>query len=196
MLKEKFLNLIEEIKRINHPVIKFLNNPIGEKVLTNFNREFPVFRSLDSELFDIFYIHNGTNLGMTDNVDQLHLVSNYFFNSIENIKEILESGDYNLLSRGHFPLFSSGFGEYLTLNIAEMSSGLINSKVYLVQSYDPTIEEIISIYDNLYSLFETGIQCYKTGVISKENDEINIDIDREYEISGELNPNSDFWKHK
>jgi len=92
-----------------------------------------------------------------------------------------------------FPIFTSGGGDYLLLDISQnkLSSGM----VFL---YAPSLllsEYPESIYDSLESLFETIIACIDRGAYDyREDGTIDVDFDMKFELSEKLNPKSKYWQ--
>jgi hypothetical protein len=195
MINERLINVEECLKKIKAPVLKYLNNGISkdqiQKLLTKF---FPDV-SLHYEFYELYFWHNGTNRDPSKYNELFYLFPTFYLNSIEEIVIIYKHNYFNLIENKMIPLFSSGNGELLAINIEKSYKDIIHTPIFYLQNWDHSSEIYTTIYDNIYTMFETAIVCYNGKAFYIDNDGLLVmDFKKSWEISKEMNPNSDYWK--
>ena len=99
----------------------------------------------------------------------------------------------SLWKENYFPLFTNNAGDYLLYDLSK------NSQTYgMLLFYSPSllIVDPKTAYDSLESLFKTVIACYNAGVYryNHSSNTLEVDQEREFEISTGINPNSEYWQ--
>lgn len=92
------------------------------------------------------------------------------------------------------PLFQSGGGEFFLIETDTLASAYGRIFYHSVGAVD--FELVIDIYDSLYSLFMTTLQCFKMGVYKFQNGTEYLettDVRLFYEIGKRYNPFSAYW---
>ena len=92
------------------------------------------------------------------------------------------------------PLISNAMGDRLLLNI---NPGDDYGKIFLESTSLLSLEdEKFSMYDSVYSMIESTIECYAKGAFKYDMKEHRLikDIDKYYEIAAALNKKSSYWK--
>src|SRR5580692_5961960 len=115
--------LIKNLELLNAPVLKLLLLPASETQISDFFNEYFPGINISKDIKDMFLWHNGTATDYETPVDIFYLFPGFFFNSIKEAGEIMNAVDptYKVKERGFLPLFSSGHGEYLALNMKNYS---------------------------------------------------------------------------
>ena len=106
---------------------------------------------------------------------------------------ILDCRVNKFYGKWYFPLFTSGAGDFLLINLEIDSSDF--GKIYL---YSPAIlmsSELMTIFDSIEALFLSVLELYKSGVykFDQKDKTLEIDYDLEREVIIKNNPNSEFW---
>lgn len=90
------------------------------------------------------------------------------------------------------PIIQSNSGDFIGIDLNENSC---NSGKLLVSSPSITLsDKLITIYDSLHSFVKTILNCYEQKAYVLNESVLVVDYEKEAEISGILNPSSDFWK--
>jgi len=90
------------------------------------------------------------------------------------------------------PLVLSNSGDFIAINLSNVDKTI--GKMYVFSPSITLSEEMVSIYDSVYSFIATLIECYDLGVYKLTNNLLEVDYKREAEISRKHNPNSKFWE--
>lgn len=122
------------------------------------------------------------------------LFPNGFFHPLENAEEIYQHFvvKNNYWSDEYFPIFSSGGGDFLLINLGKYSAE--QGMIFL---YSPPIllsNEIVSIYDSLELLFRSVVACFLEKAYTFKDNQLEIDFDLEQEISLRINPKAAYWQ--
>lgn len=113
---------------------------------------------------------------------------------MQGIMESSKEHIFKLTKYGFLPLFSTGHGEYLAINLKDYLNKPNETPIYYLSTWNPDFELYTSIYDSFYQIFVTVNECFKKGVYFMDDGGlIDIDIDKYYEISKKMNPNSEYW---
>jgi hypothetical protein len=190
--------LIKNLESLNVPVLELLNAPVREKELIKFLNEYFVGIPISKDIKGIFLWHNGTATDHIRPAEIFYLFPGFFLNSIEKIQNIMDAIEsvYFVKEKGFLPLFSSGRGEYLALNLNEFSNEPDSTPIYYLSTWNPSLDVYTTMYDSLYQMFDTINECFKQEVyfMNSNNSWLDYDIKRRNRISRKMNPNSDYWK--
>lgn len=94
-----------------------------------------------------------------------------------------------LWEKKFFPLFSNYAGEFILIDIDSKSKGY--KKIFI---FSPLMySQPVIIYDNLYSMMHSVVECYKTKAYQFENGQLLIDFDILYNVCKGNNKQSKFW---
>jgi hypothetical protein len=194
------INKLERLKlhleRIGSPFVSYLNPGIAQGTVETFLRtNYGTDAYLPSALFDLYKWRDGTNSSLVPKEKEAYLAYEIFFNSISEVKEILEGYEfYQFRQNKLFPLFSSLNGEFIAASMDK------EGRLYYCTTFDPELEPITSMYDNLDSFLSTINELYDIGYYFRTEDGIiEPDFDKYYDflcIGERLNPKSDFWRIK
>ena len=189
--------LMKNLKLLNAPVLELLNPPAEQIHISNlFNEYFPG-TPIHEDIFDIFLWHNGTATDYQSPATKFYIIAGFLFNSINEMESTLYTLDfiYEFKQKGFIPLFSNGHGEHLAINLKDYSNNPGSSKVFHLSTTEIFPELYTSIYDSFYQMFITVNECFKQGVYFIDGKGLmDFDFKRYYKISGEMNPNSEYWK--
>jgi SMI1 / KNR4 family (SUKH-1) len=179
----------------NHgtPILNKLQHGIiieGNKI-DNFYGELP------TDLFKLFKWKNGTK--PENNVDPIGSLCLFPLGMLLSFDEIIytqkEMAGRELgWERTKLPLFEDGGGEYFLIDCDSSKSSF--GKIIYFSRGAVDFNRMISIYDSLYTLFQTIYECNKSGVFNYNTEKGILDYDnlKKNKISRELNPLSDYWK--
>ncbi|HTB30671.1 MAG TPA: SMI1/KNR4 family protein [Bacteroidia bacterium] len=190
--------LIKRLELLNAPVLRFLNPPIEEqKLIFFFNQYFPT-ATISEDIKDLFLLYNGTATDYVQAAEVFYLFPGFFFNSIEEIQEAIKADEniFEFKTKGFLPLFSSGRGEYLALNLNEFSNKPKTTPIYYLSTWNPELELYTTIYDSFRQMLVTVNKCFKYDAYFMSSVHFMLDYDyKKYnKISKEMNPNSEYWK--
>ena len=91
-----------------------------------------------------------------------------------------------------FPIFTNGGGDYLLFDTDKQ--GGMGGQMFI---YAPSIlltEQPVSIYDDIATMFETVLACYKQGAYQFDQDGfIEVDYQIEQQLAQSKNQNSEYW---
>ncbi|HTB99703.1 MAG TPA: SMI1/KNR4 family protein [Ferruginibacter sp.] len=196
-LSNELADLVKNLEALNAPVLKLLNPPASEQILIDFFSEYFPGSPLVEDIRDIFLWHNGTIIESNIPVRKSYLFAEFLFNSIEKIQKIMDSVEstYKLKKNGFLPIFSTGHGEYLALNLKDYSNKPETTHVYYLGTWDPECDLYTTIYDSFYQMFVSVNACFKQDVyFIDDKGLIDINFTKYFEISKKMNPNSDYWR--
>jgi SMI1 / KNR4 family (SUKH-1) len=91
------------------------------------------------------------------------------------------------------PLFESGGGEYFLIDCNLLSESYGRIFYHSIGAID--FDLMISIYDSLFDLFLSILECNKQGIYKYEGENAILEVNwgKLFEINKSLNPKSDFW---
>lgn len=183
------------IKKNNKDIILHLNDGLKDYSIENELKNVFSFPFLFEDIFKQIYLwHNGTKINYTLPAEKFYLFPTFYLNSFKDIIDIVKNDSiFYFKENNYLPFFSSGRGEYLAIKLYQNYK---KSKVYYVSTWNPTFENCISIFDSIYLMLFTIIECYKKGVyfIDLKDNLINSDFDREIKIAKSINPLSEYWQ--
>lgn len=187
----KVLNALEQcLKQYVEPVYHKLEKGVSYEYITEIVNEFDL---IDDNIKNLYHWRNGIKRDTGKYVGQFDFFS---FGKMLPLEEALVH--YKIYMNGgswpsnYFPLFTTNAGDYLLYDSDK------KSKTYgMLFLYSPSllITEPKTAYDSLESFFQTVIQCYQQGAyrFNHSSNILEIDDEREWEISTKLNPNSKYW---
>lgn len=148
-------------------------------------------------LAELYSWHDGTLLNFTDPVDCFKITPLFFFNSLKNISQIIgeDADTREFRKRNQIPLFSSGHGEFLSLDINELNENPEKAICYYVSTWNPEFDLYTPMYRNIFCFFNAVIECYNAGVYYNEGGIIECDQEQEYKITLKHNKSLlDYWR--
>lgn len=161
------------------------------------------FENIPNEIYELFLWKNGIiNTGNHKLGTLWHIPMHYFL----NIDEAINNYRYdcikeNFFPKNFFPILASGGGDLLLFNMSKLNDDLPKIFFYSLSNPDfyslsnPDSDAMMSAFDNLETFLKTLIICFERNIFFADDDGlIETDDDKEYAISKELNPNSDYWK--
>ncbi len=148
------------------------------------------------DVIDLYTWRNGTKNPNEKRIGEMTLFSNGIFSSIEESKGVYEyyTVKWGIWPKGYFPIFGSGGGDYLLLNLNKDDK---TSDMILI--YSPPIllsVKPVTIYDSLHNLVDSVIKCYDAGAYYFSNNMLESGVDLEFKICSENNPKSEYWHHQ
>jgi hypothetical protein len=156
------------------------------------------FDNIPDEIYDIYQWKNGTQDIPHIAVGKLWIIPMYYFINLNKAVRTYyrQSLKEKYFEKNFFPLFASGGGELLLIDMAEKN--IANRQIYYfyLGNTEPDFDVMISYYDNFEKMLETTIECFNRGIyfVNSEDGSVDCNYDLEYKLSKELNPNSDYWK--
>lgn len=185
------LKLLTEIENIliknNAFVLKHLNKGISFEYFKD-KLSYYNFNNINNEIITLYNWHNGINIPKNGEALKYRFFGNYYLNSIDDLISIIRFDDfYNFHKKKFMPLFSNGTGEYLVVDCNATC-------VRYCGTWLPELPPYIIIYDNVESMLQTVLNCYKEKALFFDlNGCVQINFKLAHSISKSLNPNSEFW---
>lgn len=149
---------------------------------------------LPSEVKYFFTQANGYKKNTNLKIDQLLFFENGMLMSLQKCALEYEYFRKNLPEFStKFPLFDSGGGDFLLIDI-DKNSPTFNQ--ILIWSLPMLIVEPVVIYDSFIKLISTAIRCHMVGAYRYNAElELEIDYDKQSEESRRFNKNSTYWEN-
>lgn len=207
--QENLNNVLKDFEQIlvakQIPAHNFLSRGADIISINNF---FKKQYGLDASMFNLkqlFLWHNGVEDNIKEgssqekiNMDNTSIIPDYTLLSIEQIVFIINNRDINAVFKFKenrlLPIMNCYNGEFLAINLDEYIQSPEKASIYYCQVWDGESNMYESMYDNLSLMFKTYIELYKKNIFFYQNNELDMDFDKYYEISGQLNPNAQYWK--
>ncbi|WP_291913296.1 SMI1/KNR4 family protein [Chitinophaga sp. CB10] len=150
--------------------------------------------NLPLSVYDLYKWRNGIRDIYENNFSRQIFFDFGIFFSLESAIDLYKSDsiENKYWSRSYFPVFTNGGGDFLLLNIDELSGEW--GMIYL---FSPAINlsiDPVSIYDSIEAMVDSILLCYNKGAYFFENRELLIDTNLEFEICEQRNPRSLYWK--
>lgn len=190
MIVEKILKLEGCLDKINAPVIKYLTPGIEKYELETVIKEFVSIDKIPEGIIQLYHWHGGTNVNNDTPVENFYIFPPYYLISPAEIRRLYELNDFDIIENKMLPICSSGKGEYLTVDLSKGN----DSKVFCLEPWNPGTDTFTPIYDNLSSMLDTVITCYEKHIFYMRKGMLEMDFDKAWAISENMNPNSEFWK--
>jgi hypothetical protein len=193
MFKDKLSQIKNCLNNINAPVLNYLKESIPIKEMEVVINQFMSIKQIPEEVILLYLWHNGTRTFQGIPAENFYLFPTYFLNSVEDIKLLLEENSLLFIEKKMLPIFSSGRGEYLTIDLKSKEK----SKIFCAEPWnsDSGSDIYTDIYDNFDTMFDTIINCFKNKIYYISNDGLlSMDFDKAWEIAKIMNPNSQYWK--
>lgn len=193
-IKEELIDLELNLSKLNAPVIKLLNPPASEAEIFDFYRTYFPAIKVSEEIKSIYLWHNGTVIDNISPARKFYMFADFYLDSLSQIEKNIKADDelFHFLDKGLLPLFSSGQGENLAINIQDFDPE--KTPLLWVGTSNPEIELYTTIYDSFHSMMATIKECFKRNVYFIDNKGLmDYDFDNYYNISKSMNPNSDYW---
>ena len=107
---------------------------------------------------------------------------------------VLEAKTHKLFKKEYFPLFTSGGGDYILVNMDERKA--FYGQLFLFSPSILLTNNPIAIYDSIATLFDTLLETYRlSGYYFKSDSSVlEVDYGIENEVALRMNPKSEFWK--
>ena len=179
------------IKQYCYPVYEKLDKGLTYDYISEILKKINID---DIKVSELYYWKNGIKFDTSRYVNEFNFCSSGKMLPLEEaiVHYIYYVGD-NLWKENYFPLFISNAGDFLLYDVDK------NNKTYgMLLFYSPSllIVEPKTAYDNLESFFETTITCYQKGIYkyNKSSNTLEVNQEREFEISIEKNPHSEYWR--
>jgi hypothetical protein len=190
MILEKLIQLEKKLSGLEIKSLNYLQPGISSELIeSQLGKLYPSIGS-DPIIKELYSWHNGSRINYTEAAVTFNITSLFFPNSIEEIKEIVEAGDdiREFKSRNHIPLFSTGHGEFLSVNASELLHEPGTAMLYYVSTWNPEFELYTPMFDSIFSFLDTTIECLNSGIYYKNEDGVlGFDFEKEREIAKKLN---------
>lgn len=188
---EKFESMLKEF---NYPILNYLQEG---KRNSSYDDVAELFKNLKfavrNDIVEMYSWKNGVK-GMYENpVHNLELFPNGIMLPFEYAVSsyALEVKSQKLFGKEYFPLFASGGGDYILMNMDDTKKSY--GQLFLFSPSVLLTSKPVSIYDTLSTLFETLLEIYYQKGYYFNGNGLEIDYDIEKEVSMRMNPNSKFW---
>jgi hypothetical protein len=197
-MKKEFQHLISQLTKSDAPNIKFIQGGISEEnIFTFFEQEFKCEKNkLPSGLVELYSEFGGTLLSSPGDFPKVHLFPTYMLNSFDYIKIVISSQDmiYQFIDNRMFPMFSSGYGEHLTISLDELSKGEKNAPIYYVYSGDTDRQGYTIMYDNFSAMMDTIQNCFQKGYyFFDSNGHVKKQFKPAWTLSKKMNKKTEYW---
>jgi hypothetical protein len=157
MISEKLKQIEGYLNNIKAPVLKHLLPEVEAIDLETIAKQFLNEDHIPDGIAVLYKWHGGTDVSNQVPPENFYLFPNYFLKTIDHIRLQYEENKLQIIENEMFPIFSSGLGEYLTI---DLKCGE-NSKIYCLQSWNPDADTYTTIYDSFEIMLDTIIACYK-----------------------------------
>jgi hypothetical protein len=192
-LKESLNSFNNLLASINHPSNMMFNEGVDKQYIDVLFISQNIDLKRNEDLYTLYSWRNGIKMSEDASIGEMTLFSDGIFISIE---EALTSYRHYVFDTGRwdkklFPLFTSGGGDFLLIDM-EPTSSTYN----MIHFYSPTIllsVETVTIYDSLDNLFVSVLACYKEGVYYIDNNLFESNGE-DGDIFLKLNPLSEYWR--
>jgi len=179
------------LSNINAPILDILQPGIDRNLIDNLISELDL--SFKMEVYELYAWRNGTMDTKRKIIGAMTLFTNGIFYSLEQSIDVYK---YNALENAHwnrnyFPLFSSGGGDYLLMDLGK---GKFEGAIFL---YSPALlysSTPLTIYDSLEMLLLSVLECYQQKAYDFIDGILETDIDMEFSICKKNNPHSKYWE--
>jgi hypothetical protein len=198
LLLELLGSLFFELEKCKSPLVHRFNKGISEMEISGLIM--PLELSFPQPLVEYFQWKDGL---IREGLEDIPLAGfNLFpFGSPFSLKEAVEIFQYYAIDHGHwgvnfFPVFESGLGDYLLLDINEASP--TSGMVCFSSPADPNAQGVVSYADSLNRLIEAIIECYQKEVYYFTEFEGHRILEEHYDAGFNIwknnNPRSEYWK--
>lgn len=189
---EKLLTILESI---NHPVLKELEPPLKREEIIRLLK----FDKLgeNEDLLSFFTYSgwiNGSKLMDTSYVELSSFGCLLDFRSSSSLYYLTKDNKYMLKK---LPLIANKKGDFIVIDLNKKSEhyGFLlscNNGEFLFETTETS--KLITIYDSLETFVQTINECYLSGAYQLNGRLLNINTEKEKEISKLYNPKSVYWK--
>jgi hypothetical protein len=196
-MKNKFADLLNYLKKIKAPNIEFiLPGESKETILDFFSTEFSLDKKeVPEQIVELYTNFGGTKLEATSDFPKVHLFPIYMINSIEYSKLVISTQDsiYNFKKTQMFPLFSSGYGEHLTVKLEDIRKLGSMAPIYYTYSGNPNRQGYVLMYSSFEALINTITICYQKDLYFFEDNCVEEDFDGAWQLSKKNNSKAEYW---
>lgn len=179
-------NIEKELEKLNHSSLSYLNRGLNaEEIKVKFLK---ISLQPNDELITLFSWKNGTDKNLDVKLGHLTIFPGFYFMSLqESIDSYLELRGKPNWKKYWFPIFANGGGDFYAVDLNEKSKGeVIGFFVYE--------DECMVEYNSLTSMIKTFEECYKKGVIYRDdNGYLDMDYFEHTLIARRINPNLQIW---
>jgi hypothetical protein len=187
----KFLLLIEEeLVRLKFPNIDILQIGLSRDKV----KELLDGLNLVSDLLVALYgWRNGVPNMNEQTIGKVELFARAIMLPLQDaIKHYNYAASNEIWDLNLFPIFTNGGGDYLLFD-TDKQDGMGGQILIYAPSILPS-EQPVSIYDDITTMFETVLACYKQGAYQFDQDGfIEVDYQIEQQLAQSKNPNSKYW---
>ena len=179
------------LQNINHPFLRNSEQPMSKEDLLDILISTHLYPR--SDLITFYSWKGGINGASIFNNNYIELCSYGCYIDMRSAVSLylLDQATQKDLNQV-LPIIQSNSGDFIGIALNENSC---NSGKLLVSSPSITLsDKLITIYDSLHSFVKTILNCYEQKAYVLNESVLVVDYEKEAEISGILNPSSDFWK--
>lgn len=189
----KLLQQFEDVLlRIGHPFIQCSEKPLRHGELLHLFDSNKL--AINKELLNLYLWKGGLNGASIYNNQYFELCSYGSYIDCRSACSLYSLGKHSGRGQnGIMPIVLSNSGDFIAINLKKEDMAV--GKMYVFSPSITLSEEMVSIYDSVYSFIATLIECYNTGAYKLSNNLLEVDYELEAEISRKYNPQSNFWKH-
>ena len=193
-LKEILNELETLLKKSNYPIFNYLQEGKKDNAFSDVEELFDSLKfPVREDIVEMYKWKNGVRGIYQTAIGKLELFTNGIMLPFEYAVSsyALEVKTQKLFGKEYFPLFTSGGGDYIIMNMDNKNNSF--GQLFLFSPSVLLTNKPISIYDSLTSLFKTVLELYIKKGYFFESEDLEIDYDLEKEISITMNPKSKFW---
>ncbi len=186
-MKKLLLELESYLKDNNSTVLQHLKPGID---ITKLNIDNPWLKQISNseELRILFGWHSGTAIDYETPCEYFYLFPTYFLMSLDQIEESIATNEvFEFVANDQLPIFATGHGEYLTVNLTSLVESPKDTIVYYACTWDSERELYTAAYDNIYRLFEITNYCFKKGIYTFQDGIVDADMRMQYKAMLKLN---------
>lgn len=198
MVVELCEQLLLELEKSKSPVLPYLQPGISKKEIDNSLQLAGIDISFPKEVYSLYGWKNGINDEDSESrpIGELRLFTLGIFVSLNlaTVNYLGRAIRKSYWSKGLFPLFESGGGDYYLIDTNKRSRK--HGMILFYSPSNPFFQGAVSIFDSLDSCLTSIIECYRAKAYYFDPDSSYFDIEGELEtaIWRKHNPKSEYYR--
>jgi hypothetical protein len=184
--KDLLIKFDSTLRKYNPKNYERLQPPLSGQEIIHFLDQLQL---TDPDVKELFKWKNGVDV--SKGLNKRHKI--FDFGVLLPLEAIVDSTkNYPHEKPGLIELVGDSSGDFLRFNNERDAS---YGKIYVDSVSLLSIDDPYSYYDSLSSMLKTTIEAYETAIYQYDNDKniLEVDWDRCWELSKDLNPGSNYW---
>lgn len=178
------------LKEYNTSYYKQIGKPIERSEIMGLLEENGLY--LCDELIELYSWHGWVDRKIIYNDKYVELCS---FGCLVDLKSALawfvEDKETEKYLDGKLPIVECIDGSYLAVDLKKDSP--TKGSIYACNPSITLTDKMVTTFDSILLFIQSVVECYKQGVYVSDKGYLDVNFDKEYEISKRLNPNSIYW---